>query len=123
MSATTPSEAAVRSAVTKPVIHDPRQTDIEAPDQLGRHTHNQQRDAEVGGIAGDRLRSIIERVERMEEEKKALSDDIKDIFLEAKSAGFDVVVLRQLIRQRKKEPAEVEEQESLLDLYKRALGM
>ncbi len=80
-------------------------------------------DTEVGGIAADRLRSIIERVERLEEEKKALSSDIKDIMAEAKSAGFDVKVIRQVIRIRKQEPAEVEEQETLLDLYRRALGM
>ncbi len=79
--------------------------------------------ADVGGIAADRLRSIIERVERLEEERKALSGDIKDIFTEAKSAGFDVKVLRQIIRIRKQEPAEVEEQETLLDVYRRALGM
>ena len=78
---------------------------------------------DVGGIAADRLRSIIERVERLEEERKALAGDIKDIFQEAKSAGFDVKVIRQIISLRKKEPAEVEEQETLLDLYRRALGM
>lgn len=77
----------------------------------------------VGGIAADRLRSIIERVERLEEERKALSGDIKDIFIEAKSAGFDVKVIRQIIRLRRQEPAEVEEQETLLDIYRRALGM
>ncbi|MFN8983055.1 MAG: DUF2312 domain-containing protein [Alphaproteobacteria bacterium] len=82
-----------------------------------------QETTEVGGIAGERLRSIVERVERLEEEKKALSSDIKDIFAEAKSAGFDVKVLRAVIRLRKQEPAEVEEQETLLDLYRRALGM
>lgn len=76
-----------------------------------------------GGVAADRLRSIVERIERLEEERKALSSDIKDIFAEAKSAGFDVKVLRQIIRIRKQEPAEVEEQESLLDVYRRALGM
>lgn len=80
-------------------------------------------DTEVGGIAADRLRSIIERIERLEEEKKALSSDIKDIMAEAKSAGFDVKVIRQVLRIRKQEPAEVEEQETLLDLYRRALGM
>ena len=80
-------------------------------------------DAEVGGIAADRLRSIVERIERLEEERKALASDIKDIFAEAKSAGFDVKVVRQIISIRKKEPAEVEEQETLLDLYRRALGM
>ena len=78
---------------------------------------------ETGGIAADRLRSIIERIERLEEERKALGSDIKDIYSEAKSAGFDVKILRQLIRIRKQEPAEVEEQETLLDIYRRALGM
>lgn len=78
---------------------------------------------EVGGIAADRLRSIVDRIERLEQERKALGDDIKDIYAEAKSAGFDVAVVRQIIRLRKQEPAEVEEQETLLDLYRRALGM
>ena len=80
-------------------------------------------DPEVGGIAVDRLRSIIERIERLEEERKALANDIKDIYAEAKSAGFDVKVVRQLISLRRKEPAEIEEQETLLELYRRALGM
>jgi uncharacterized protein (UPF0335 family) len=80
-------------------------------------------DTDVGGIAADRLRSIVERIERLEEERKGLASDIKDIFAEAKSAGFDVKVVRQIISLRKKEPAEVEEQETLLDLYRRALGM
>jgi len=74
-------------------------------------------------VAGERLRSIIERIERLEEERKALATDIKDIYSEAKSAGFDVKVIRQLIRIRKMEPAEVEEQENLLDIYRRAVGM
>ena len=80
-------------------------------------------DAAVGNIAADRLRSIIERVERLEAERKALAGALKDIFQEAKSAGFDVKVIRQIIRQRKQEPAEIEEQETLLDIYRRALGM
>lgn len=79
--------------------------------------------AETGGIAADRLRSLVDRIERLEEERKALGSDIKDIYAEAKSAGFDVKVLRQLIRIRKQEPAEVEEQETMLDVYRRALGM
>jgi uncharacterized protein (UPF0335 family) len=82
-----------------------------------------EKDRETGGIAADRLRSLIERVERLEEERKALGSDIKDIYAEAKSAGFDVKVIRQIIRIRRQEPAEVEEQESLLDVYRRALGM
>ena len=77
----------------------------------------------TGGIAVDRLRSIIERVERLEEERKALGSDIRDVFQEAKSAGFDVKVVKQLLKLRKQEPAEVEEQETLLDIYRRALGM
>lgn len=80
-------------------------------------------DSDVGGIAADRLRSIVDRIERLEQERKALGDDIKDIYSEAKSAGFDVKVVRQIIRLRKQEPADVEEQETLLDLYRRALGM
>src|ERR1700689_687410 len=78
---------------------------------------------EPGGIAADRLRSLVERIERLEEERKALGSDIKDIYAEAKSAGFDVKVLRQLIRIRKQEAADVEEQETMLDIYRRALGM
>jgi len=77
----------------------------------------------VGGIAVDRLRSVIERVERLEEERAALSGDIKDIFSEAKAAGFDVATIKTIIRQRKKEPNEIEEQETLLDVYRHALGM
>ncbi len=80
-------------------------------------------DPKVGGIAADRLRALIERIERLEEERKALGSDIRDLYLESKSSGFDPAVIKQLVRLRKKEPAEVEEQESLLDLYKRALGM
>lgn len=78
---------------------------------------------DVGGIAADHLRSFIERIERLEEEKAALSADIKDVFAEAKGTGFDVKTMRQIIKIRKMEPHVVEEQETLLDLYKRALGM
>ena len=77
----------------------------------------------TGGVAADRLRSLVDRIERLEEERKALGSDIKDIYAEANSAGFDVKVLRQLIRIRKQEPKDVEEQEGLLDVYRRALGM
>ena len=76
-----------------------------------------------GGIAAERLRNLIERIERLEEERKALTSDIRDIFAEAKSAGFDVKVLRAVIQRRKQEPAAVEEHETLLDTYCRALGM
>lgn len=80
-------------------------------------------EAEVGGIAADRLRSIVERVERLEEERKALAGDIKDIFTEAKSAGFDVKIIKQIIRERKQDPADREEAETLLAVYKHAMGM
>lgn len=93
------------------MLTDPRQADVEDP--VG----------EVGGFAAGRLRSIVERIERLEDERKALSADIKDVLAEAKSAGFDVAVIRILLRERRKEPAEVEEQLSLLDVYRRALGM
>jgi uncharacterized protein (UPF0335 family) len=76
-----------------------------------------------GTVAADRLRGLVDRIERLEEERKALGGDIRDIYAEAKSAGFDVKVMRQLIRIRKQEPAVVEEQETLLDVYRRALGM
>ncbi len=79
--------------------------------------------AEVGGIAGDHLRSFIERIERLEEEKAALAADIKDVYAEAKGTGFDVKIMRQLIRLRKMEDHDRTEQEEILDLYKRALGM
>ena len=80
-------------------------------------------DTKAGGIAADRLRSLVDRIERLEEERKALGSDIRDIYAEAKSAGFDPKVLKQLIRIRKQEAAEVEEQETMLDIYRRALGM
>ena len=76
-----------------------------------------------GGIAADRLRDLITRVERLEEERKALAQDIKDIYVESKSAGFCPKTIKQIIRLRKMDPAEVEEQESILDIYKKAIGM
>lgn len=75
-----------------------------------------------GNVSAERLRSIVERWERLDEEATALRSDQKDIMQEAASAGFDKKVLRQLIRIRKQEPADVEEQEQLLDVYRRALG-
>lgn len=75
------------------------------------------------GLSADRLRSIVERVERLTDERKAIASDIKDIFAEAKSAGFDTKVLRQVIADRAKDAAELEEQETLRDVYRRALGM
>jgi uncharacterized protein (UPF0335 family) len=78
---------------------------------------------EVSGIAADRLRAFIERVERLEEEKAALATDIKEVYGEAKSLGFDPKIMRQIIRLRKMDTAEQQELEALLDTYKHALGM
>jgi len=74
-------------------------------------------------VARDQLRSIVERIERLEEEKKAIADDIKEVFAEAKGNGFDVKTLRTVVRMRKIESAERQEQEAMLDLYMSALGM
>jgi len=79
--------------------------------------------AEVGGIAGERLRAFIERIERLEEEKAALAADIREVYAEAKSTGFDVKIMRQLIRLRKMDRSDREEQQHLLELYKRAIGL
>lgn len=76
---------------------------------------------EVGGIAVDRLRSLIERIERLEEEKKAIAGDIRDIFAEAKSAGFDVKVMREILKLRKMNAADRDEKELLLETYRKAL--
>ena len=78
---------------------------------------------DVGGIAGERLRSFIERIERLEEEKRTLAADIKEVYAEAKGNGFDAKIMRQLIRLRRMDKDDLDEQESLLDVYKRALGM
>jgi uncharacterized protein (UPF0335 family) len=79
--------------------------------------------ANVGGIAGDRLRSFIERIERLEEERRALGEDIREVYSEAKGAGFDVKVMRQIVRLRKLDESERDEQEALLETYLAALGM
>lgn len=74
-------------------------------------------------VAAGQLRAFIERVERLEEEKKTISDDIKDVFAEMKGTGFDTKAVRTIIRLRKQDQAEREEAEALLDLYMAALGM
>ena len=79
--------------------------------------------AEAGGVAAGQLKSFIERIERLEEEKKSFADDIRDVFAEAKGSGFDTKVMRQVIRLRKKDKNERQEEEAILDLYLHALGM
>ena len=78
---------------------------------------------DVHGVARDQLRSLIERVERLEEEKKTIADDIKDVYGEAKATGFDTAALRKVIALRKKDEKERMEEEAILDTYMIALGM
>jgi len=78
---------------------------------------------EVGGIAGEQLRSYIERIERLEAEKFALTADIREVFSEAKGNGFDSKIMRQIVRLRKMDHQDRIEQEELLTLYQHAIGM
>ena len=78
---------------------------------------------EIDGAAGKRLKSFIERIERLEEEKSGLATDIKDIYGEAKSVGFDPKIIRKVIRLRKMEDAKRNEEEMLIETYKAAIGM
>lgn len=77
---------------------------------------------DVGGIAGDQLRSFIERIERLEDEKKQLADDIKEVYSEAKGSGFDTAIMRQIIKERRMDKDDLDERETLLDIYRKALG-
>lgn len=79
--------------------------------------------ADIGAIAADRLRTFVERIERLEEEKAAITADIREVYAEAKGAGFDAKILRQIVRLRRLDQADRREQEALLELYKRALDL
>lgn len=79
--------------------------------------------ADVGGVAGARLKAVIERIERLEEEKAAIASDIKDVFAEAKGTGFDVKTIRKLIRMRKMDHNKLAEEEALLETYRAAIGL
>jgi uncharacterized protein (UPF0335 family) len=74
-------------------------------------------------FAKDQLKALVERIERLEEEKKAISDDVRDVYGEAKANGFDVKALRAVVRLRKQEPTERNEQQLILETYMNALGM
>ncbi len=74
-------------------------------------------------ISAEQLRLFIERIERLEEEKKGIADDIKDVYAEAKSTGFDVTTMRSIVRLRKMEKHHRDEAEALLETYKNALGL
>lgn len=77
----------------------------------------------VGGVSGDRLRQYIERIERLEEEKAGIAEDIRDVYAEAKSAGFESKIMRQIVKLRKMDHQKRQEQEELLELYKSAIGL
>jgi uncharacterized protein (UPF0335 family) len=79
------------------------------------------RPGDVGGIAGAHLRSFVERLERLAEERKALADDISDVFKDAVSAGFDKQVLKEVLKIRAKNPSELDEMQSMVEVYLRAL--
>jgi uncharacterized protein (UPF0335 family) len=76
-----------------------------------------------GTVSNEQLRLFMERIERLEEEKKGIADDIRDVFSEAKSQGYDTKIMRQILRLRKMEPHDRAEMEALLDVYKSALGL
>jgi len=76
-----------------------------------------------GAVSDDQLRLFIERIERLEEEKKGLSDDIRDVYLESKSQGYDPKIMRQIVRLRKMPVHDRKEMEAILDVYKSALGL
>lgn len=78
---------------------------------------------DVGGVAGQRLKSFLDRIERLEEEKKGIADDIKDIYAEAKGVGFEVKIMRKILKLRKMEAEKRHEEEQLLELYKAAIGL
>ncbi len=77
----------------------------------------------VGGVAGDALKQYIEKIERLEREKAEVSELIREVFAEAKGNGFEPKVMRQIVKERKMDKTELDEQETLLMMYKRALGM
>ncbi|MCX8253014.1 MAG: DUF2312 domain-containing protein [Beijerinckiaceae bacterium] len=81
------------------------------------------KDIADSGVAAEELKQFVERIERLEEEKKALADDIKDVFAELKGRGFDTKAVRQILRIRKQDRAERQEEEAILELYMNALGM
>lgn len=85
--------------------------------------HNSEPDSAVTKFSRDQLKAIIERIERLEEEKKVIADDVKEIYVEAKSNGYDVKALRTIIRLRKMDANDRQEAETILETYLQALGM
>ena len=79
--------------------------------------------SEVQGVASDQLRAFVERIERLEEEKKDISEQIKEVMAEAKGRGYDTKILRKVISLRKRDADDIAEEEAVLEMYKAALGM
>jgi uncharacterized protein (UPF0335 family) len=94
-----------------------------SPEELSMPATAEAQEQPATRFAKDQLKAVVERVERLEEEKKALSDDIKDVYAEAKAHGFDVKALRTIVRLRKQDTDERKEQEAILETYMLALGM
>lgn len=90
---------------------------------IGHNSESEEAATDVGGVSGQRLKAFIERVERLEEEKQAISEDIKEVFGEAKSTGFDVKIMRRIIKLRKMDTQKRREEDEILDLYKAAIGL
>jgi uncharacterized protein (UPF0335 family) len=86
-------------------------------------THESKTPAQTGGVSGERLRSFIKRIEKLEEDKAAIGDDLREVYAEAKGTGFDVKTIRHIVRLRKVELEKRRESEELLELYKAAIGM
>lgn len=109
--------------------HEPVHTTTEAIEAATRRLQRQRtqapatQDEPATKFAKDQLKSIIERIERLEEEKKVISDDIRDVYAEAKGNGFDVKALRTIVKMRKQDPNERAEEETILETYMQALGM
>jgi len=88
---------------------------------MSKPGHNSK--VQAGPVNAERLKSLVERVERLEEERKAIGGDVKDVYSEAKSAGYDVKTMRQIVKERSQDAADRDEQETLLEVYRAALGM
>lgn len=85
--------------------------------------HNSEKATDIGGVSGKRLNGYLDRIERLEDEKQGIADDIKDIYQEAKGVGFDAKMLRKLYKLRKMNTDKRREEEELLELYKAAIGL
>lgn len=83
---------------------------------------DEQPTTQIGGIAADALRQFVNRIERLEEERRALSADVKDVYAQSKSQGFDTKIIRKIVSLRKKDRQEREEEEQIIELYLSALG-